>query len=178
MPTTTAGAGHGGTRNNGATVLKGGNIDDTLTVSNAPYEEITDGQDSGHGSVVFEVSTRTRRANASGTFAVMVAGLYVTRRIATSLAGVANTTLLTGASDFGRRSIHVNTTRRTYHITSWDYVTGAATFGGATNDDFNDDHAATPTRAVPGEYVFTDHAVAKSGPLATALQGDYERKTG
>jgi hypothetical protein len=176
--TTTAGATHGGTRNNGATVVKGGNIDSSLTVSNAPYTSVIDGQRTGYGSAPNEGSSWNQKAISGGTWAQMVEGSYVIRKVTTSLAGVANTTLLFGNSDYGRRSIHWKTSRRSYHITSWDYVTGEATKDPDTNDAFGDDHAATPTRAVPGEYVFTDHAIPLSGALAVPLQGDYEAKTG
>jgi len=178
MSTTTAGASHGGTRNDGATVVKGGNVDSSLTVSNVPYTSVLDAHSHGHGSAPSEASSWNQKAVSAGTWAQMVAGSYVLRKVTTTLAGVANTTLLFGNSDYGRNSIHVKTTRRSYHITSWDYVTGVATKGADTNDSFNDDHAATPTRAVPGEYTFTDHAIPLSGALAVPLSGDYEAKTG
>lgn len=179
MSTTTAGASHGGTRNNGATILKGGDIDNSGTVTNAPYEAIVSPNNTqGHGSKVNEGSSWNQKAVTGGTFAKMAAGSYVMRKVATTLAGVANTVLLFGSSDFGRRAIHLKTTRRSYHITSWNYVTGAATKGAATNDSFGADHAATPTRAVPGELVYTDHAIPKSGALAVPKQDDYKAKTG
>ena len=179
MSTTTAGAAHGGKRNNGATVLKGGAIDNSATVTNAPYTEITAPNNTqGHGSRPYEGASWNQKANASGSFAVMTPGKYVTRKIAEELAGVANTVLLFGSSDYGRRSIHVKTNRRSYQITDWSYITGAAQGVTTSNDDFGDDHAATPTRAIPGELVYTDHAIPKTGALAVPLQDDYKPKTG
>jgi|14BtaG_2_1085337.scaffolds.fasta_scaffold00598_10 hypothetical protein len=178
MSTTTAGASHGTTRNNGATVLKGGDIDTSATVTNAPYEGIVSFRSGKHGGEPNESSSHNQKAVSAGTWATMVAGSYVTRKIAETLAGVANTVLLFGNSDYGRRSIHYKTNRRSYQITDWSYITGAREGVTTSNDAFGDDHAATPTRAVPGELVYFDHAPAASGSLAVPLYDDYEEKTG
>jgi hypothetical protein len=93
------------------------------------------------------------------------------------IAGTASIFMNSGAADFGRRSIHSKTNRRTVHITSWNYETGAATKGADTDDSFGADHAATPTRAIPGEFQYTDHGMAKTGTLAVPTQADYPAKT-
>lgn len=189
MATTTAGASHGGKRNNGATVLYGGDVGDNAPVTNAPDRSILGHHSGKHGAVVVQsANLGTHKGYSAGTFAYrMEAGKVVGMRMAESISGVANDILLSGAGDFGRRNVHWIEKHRRLHITSWDYVTGAATKGGNAGDAANFhnvrgsghiDDAAHPTRAIPGELVYTDHGLAKSGSLAVATQADYDEKTG
>ena len=163
-------------KDNGATIPRGGNIDSSSTVTNAP-DNVTQGAGSNGGTQPVASATLGTQAAVSGqAFARQdVAGQFVMRTYG-FIHGAASNMLNSGASDFGRRAIHSKTNRRSYHITSWDYATGAATKGADTNDDFNDDHAATPTRAIPGEFTYTDRGIAKSGALAVPLNADYEAK--
>ena len=168
-------------RNNGAVVPRGGAITTGSPVTSAP-DTLTQGyQSKGVGGTTPLSKTGanigTQKAVSAGTFARnMFAGQFVMTRYG-FVGGSASTFLNSGAADFGRRAIHVKENRRSYHITSWNYVTGAATKAGDTNDDFLTDHAARPTRAIPGEFVYTDHGMAKSGSLAVPLQDDYDAKT-
>lgn len=163
-------------RNNGATVSRGGAITTGSPVTNAP-DSTVQGYQKGNGSVVIaKASQGTGKAVSANAFSRnMVSGQYIMMRYG-YLAGSATNFMNSGAGDFGRRAIHSLTTRETYHITSWNYVTGAATKGVNTTDDFGADHAAAPTRAVPGEFQYTDHGMAKSGSLAVPTLADYEKK--
>jgi hypothetical protein len=160
----------------------GGNIDGK-NVTNAPNEEILGYRSGLHGAAVVE-GVATHKPLSGGEFARMREGLYVTRRIAESLAGVDNDVLLSGASDFGRRSIHFLESNRRIDIVDWSYITGEATFGGSEGDLFNYhnirgsgdiDDAAHPTRAVPGELVYTDTHLAIDGVPKSDV---YKPKTG
>lgn len=168
-------------RNNGAVVPRGGAITTGSPVTSAP-DNLTQGYTSrgvGGTTVLSKTGANigTQKAVSAGTFQRnMFAGQYVMYRYG-FVGGSASTFLNSGAADFGRRAIHVKTNRRSYHITSWNYVTGAATKGADTDDNLGDDHAATPTRAIPGEFVYTDHGQAKTGSLAIPLQANYEAKT-
>lgn len=164
------------TRNNGATVARGGAITTGSPVTNAP-DNVVQGYQKGNGSVVIsKASQGTGKAVSANAFArSMVSGQYVMMRYG-YIAGNATNFLNSGAGDFGRRSIHYQTFRTSYHITSWNYVTGAATKGANTTDDFGADNAATPTRAIPGEFQYSDHGLAKSGALAVPVMADYEAK--
>lgn len=168
-------------RNNGATVPGGGAIVTGGPVSSAP-DNLTQGYTSkgvGGTSVISQTGSNigTQKAVTGAAFArQMVAGQYVMMRYG-FIAGSSNTFLNSGAADFGRRAINYKENRRTYHITSWNYLTGAATKGAPTNDDFGQDHAARPTRAIPGELTFTDRGIATSGSLAVPLNDDYDAKT-
>lgn len=169
-------------RNNGATVPRGGAIATGGPVTSAP-DNLTQGYNSkgvGGTSVISQTGSNigTQKAVSANTFArTMVAGQFVMMRYG-YIAGSQTNFLNSAAGDFGRRSIHYKENRRSYHITSWSYTTGAATKGAPTNDDFGRDDAARPTRAIPGELTFTDHGLAKSGSLAVPLNTDYPAKTG
>jgi len=52
-------------------------------------------------------NVNAEKAISGGTWDYQAAGSYVVRRMATTINGSANTVLNSGASDFGRRSIHV-----------------------------------------------------------------------
>lgn len=79
-----------------------------------------------------------------------------------TLAGVAKTTHNTPASDYGRRGIHRQVTARRIDISGWNYLTGAATFGGNRGAVYTQyapqggtvDDASNPTIGVPGELVY------------------------
>jgi hypothetical protein len=169
-------------RNNGAVVPRGGAIVTGGPVTSAP-DTLTQGYTSrgvGGTTVLSKTGANigTQKAVTANAFArQMVAGQYVMMRYG-YIAGSATNFLNSGAADFGRRSIHGKTNRRSYHITSWNYVTGAATKGADTNDDMGSDHAAIPTRAIPGELTYTDHGMAATGALAVPLNDDYDAKTG
>lgn len=169
-------------RNNGATVPRGGAIATGGPVTSAP-DNLTQGYTSkgvGGTGVLSKTGSNigTQKAVSANAFARnMVAGQFVMMRYG-YIAGSATNFLNSGAADFGRRSIHYKENRRSYHITSWNYETGAATKGADTNDTFGNDDAARPTRAIPGELTFTDRGIAKSGSLAIPLSTDYPAKTG
>lgn len=169
-------------RNNGMTIPGGGTTTAGTPVSNTSKSLIQGYLSRGVGGTAPALkngsNVGTDDAITTRAFAYpMAAGKFVMTRYG-FVGGVANTLLNSGASDTGRRSIHYKTNRRSYHITSWNYETGAATKGAPTNDNFGADHAATPTRAIPGELQYTDHGMAKSGALAIPLMDDYEAKTG
>lgn len=169
-------------KNNGATVPRGGAIVTGGPVTSAP-DNLTQGYTSkgvGGTSVLSKTGSNigTQKAVTANAFArQMVAGQYVMMRYG-YIAGSSTNFLNSGAADFGRRSINYKENRRSYHITSWNYETGAATKSGDTNDDFGRDDAARPTRAIPGELTFTEHGMAATGALAVPLNTDYPAKTG
>lgn len=180
--------------NNGATVVYGGNVDGSNTVTNAPGLTHIGYRSGVSGTVPGEsADLGTTTAKGAGTFAyLMQAGKFIGKRMSTEINGVANTVLISGGGYKGTRSaIHYLETTRALGVNSWDYVTGAITKGGTAGDEVNyidpavaggataaADGAARPTRAIPGELVITDHSMAKSGDLAVALTVNYSPKTG
>jgi hypothetical protein len=181
------------TRNNGATVLGGGNIDtSTNTVSSAPsLKSFLDNHSHVVGSRVL-ASTGTKwksgitTGKGSGTLAYQPTKedpQFLIRHVASKVNNISNTVLYSGASDkAGRRAINHLAKNHRYDITSIDYKTGIATKGGSAGDAFNyvqvgdgttaaTDDAATPTRAIPGELVYMYGAL-------TPKQDDYKAKTG
>lgn len=124
-----------------------------------------------------------------GNFATMTKGKYVAKKLTEELAGVANTVLVTGASDFGqRRSINKFEAVRNTFLHSWTWTstgegvlaytytknnstTGLYDIADATDDPTTGDNAAMPTRAVPGELVYRHGS-------NTPVQANYRAKTG
>lgn len=120
LGTTVAGGGTtaGSTKNNGGVVLRGGTIASSRWTSKAvaydynPIGTIVYLSDTGNiplasGATNFSERNVTFKAVSGGNFATMTKGSYVAKRLTTTLAGVANTTLLSGGASYGiRRSIH------------------------------------------------------------------------
>lgn len=170
-------------KNNGATVFYGGtadgkNVTNVLSLETAGY------WGRKNVGVVESSNIATTYALSAGNFAKMTAGRYVIMRNCSYLAGTSNTTLQSGAGDFGRRPINWSESARRLHITSWNYATGVATKGGSAGASYDYvnigttthiDHAAHPTRAIPGELTVTDHHLARD---ATPTNKDYPAKTG
>jgi len=145
-------------RDNGATVLMGGNIDSSSTVTQALAQDVTGAGRRDQPRVQKSAYVGTTHANASGTFAILAAGHYVVKggNITTQLAGVAYRGLRGAGNQNQIRGIHFLWTRKTVLIDSWDYATGAATanVGNPSADDFDINAAfAAPTRALPGNVI-------------------------
>lgn len=179
LPYTTARSGRP-YRNNGATIPRAGAIESNSPITNAP-DNVTQGYASrGVGGTTIVDTGATEKAVSSGTFARnMVAGQFVMMRYG-FIGGSSTNFLNSGAADFGRRSIHYKEGIRTRKVVTagWNYVTGQPlTTPSMSNDSFGQDDAARPTRAIPGEFVFTDRGLAKSGALAVPLVTDYPAKT-
>ncbi len=158
------------TNNAGGSFIGGG----TTTSSN--MDAIRSRKGSLYGQQ-FTVSTTLGAAKAlsGGPLSSMTAGKYVIMRNTTELATVAKTNLQSGGSrpEF-RRSIHSIQNARAafmsaYTITGGDGQTVSYTID-TTNTTFADDHAAAPTRAVPGEFVY------KTGSKIP-VQADYVART-
>ncbi len=152
-------------RNNGATIVFGGNIDSSGTVTNAPSTTIFGKSKThkGHNLPVQRTGTNigTQTAGAGGPFAFnMVGGAVIGKRMTTTVNGEANTVLLSGGHPIGvhRGSghaaahgigagisplnyavyvpIHFQEVNQALGVNTWDYVTGAITKGGTAGDRF------------------------------------------
>jgi hypothetical protein len=136
------------TKNNSSAILYGGNlsVEKTFDLGNNTQ---------GGGSVVpsATATSGTDTALDSGEFAHQTVDQVIAIRSATSFAGIANTALLSGAGNSGRKSVNSLNSRRTVHITSWNYATGVATKGSNTTDSFGADYAADDNLAAPGFIV-------------------------
>lgn len=71
----------------------------------------------------------------TGSFGQQTNG-YIGPFLTSYVAGVANTTLRIPGSNSRHRSVHPARGNYRYDITSWDYVTGAATKGGSAGQAF------------------------------------------
>lgn len=149
------------------------------------------------GSTVIDGSTSgpATVANSSAAIAYIAAGEYAIKRVTTTVAGISNTTLRSGALQPGRiRAIKSrDSVRDTLVATAiragnWNIYTGTfSSAPSASTDGLGDvagnasggsDNAANPTQAVPGELVYRVSGRATGGGSAGdgAFQDDYERK--
>lgn len=159
-------------RDNGATVIMGGAIDSSPTVTQALAQSITGAGRKKQPGPIESAHTGAQKANAAGTFAVLTANHWVMKggNITTQLAGVAYRGLRGAGNQNQIRGIHTLLTRKTVLIDSWDYATGAATFnvGNPSDDDFDINSSfAVPTRALPGNVITLD--TGRETPTTTAL---------
>jgi len=159
-------------RDNGATVLMGGAIDSSATVTNAPDLAITGAGRRAQPKPVESAQVGTTKSVTAGTFAKLAAGQYIVKggNITTVLAGVAYRGLRGAGNQNQIRGIHTLLTRKTVLIDSWDYATGAATLSGSnpSDDDFDiDGDYAIPTRALPGNVITLP--TGRETPTTTAL---------
>ena len=153
--------GSGSQKDDGGVVLYGG------TIASTRWTRITETQNCD----TFETSSRVLPTSAghmhkpvsAGVYASMEAGFYVVRGMCTRIAQTSNTVLNSGASSHFRFPIKFSESARRLHITAWNAVTGAPTYGGNRGDSYNYgnidsgtyiDQAAHPSRAVPGELVY------------------------
>lgn len=166
-------------RNNGASIIYGqvrGNV-----VTNAPGRLLV-GATKGvmnhpippnanplMGNAIKAITAGPFATNRNGTGTYMIKG--VTRTIAT----VANTALLWGPANRGRRSIALNehnNTRRVSEVT-FNYATGQpSATPRVTVDNFGTDTAARPSRAVPG------HLLYMAGTKTPVTTKNYQARTG
>jgi len=161
-------------KNNGATVVYGGNATTTGTtingpnVSNVPFTGVVARQTATpYGSKVPNPQSNAEIAagtDTSATFQPIAAGNFATMDLTSylmrgssaqvTLAGVANTLLNSTARRGRHRSINYKESDRCIHISGWDYATGTATITSVESVSFGNDHAARPTQAVPGEWQY------------------------
>ncbi len=182
MPSNTPGGGPyfraakgSGVKNNGGTVLYGGNINTTLNnVTQALGLTVVGFRSGANGSILSPAFVPTAgtygircTTNAvSGDYGKMTAGKYIMIRFTSQIAGTASSLLNSGAADFGRLPYpgNVSDRIRTQRILlngGWNYVTGKLALGFGRND-FGDvlTHESFPTRAVPGRILYRTSGVS------------------
>lgn len=166
-------------KDNGGTVLMGGNISSDGAITNAPGMAIT-GAGGRQPPGVLD-GTAVDLAQSTGTLAVLKAGHYIMKggNVTSELAGVAYRGLRGGGNqnqNTGGNASRLAITRTTVMITSWDYATGAATFadqnpapvaGGSGDFGGVNGTYTVPTRALPGNVVTLPDG--RETPTTTAL---------
>jgi hypothetical protein len=184
MATTTA-KGSGVKKNNGGTIAYGGNVSASGPLSQVGFTTLNFENRFGGSKIPNAETDETIAAGtgttglykpfSSGTYAYQVAGKYLIRGYTTTISGVANTVLQSGASDFGTRKsiMKIEQFRRTHEAT-WNWITGQPSTKTAETDyagqSGTTDHAARPTRAIPGEFVIMETGTTPS-------YKDYSKKT-
>lgn len=115
---------------------------------------------------------------SAGPFSNLEAGKYIAKKLTSTIAGQSNTFLRSGAADVGLRApVHKFYGYQRLNITSWDYVTGEATVGGAAGATV----LASGTNGVTGKAA--DQAYGPPGELvyrtgkSTPTQDDFKSST-
>ena len=162
-------------KNNGGTVIKGGNA---TTTTGSPFTSNKSLIDMAvvtpygsqialsSGSTGSSGNVGTFKSLTSGTFAYrMVAGRYIMKRATAFVNGSASTFLTSGASESAERTMNpaVLETGRTLGsgaTASFDVFTGTLTKGGnyGGSMSWGTDNEARPTNAVPGELAYKTSA--------------------
>lgn len=154
-------------KNDGSTIVKAGAVASTdLNINNRTLLQNTSGTVEYGSKVVAAGASPASSGNlgrgpgiTGGTFNKgNTAGVYIAKKLSTTINGSANNVLLSGASDFGgARSVNSLTTTRRLDEDSWDYVTGRVTKGNNAGDlvSFGADHTVLySTNDVPGELTY------------------------
>lgn len=150
-------------RNNGGTVLMGGNIQSGYAAgAQTPVSQVLTNAFMGIkplGNVVplNPLGEGVAKALSAGTFATMTAGSFIGMRYSNgAIAGIANTLLAGGAGWSARRSENsfVNPVRTQSYIMTggWNYTTGQPIRRTDVNDTFLTE--TPPTMALPGRLTF------------------------
>ena len=143
------------TKNNFGTIKKGGNL--------AATDKWAVDQLSFPVNMVLNYpsieSPHVAKPLSAGTFLYGPGQLI--RRVTSAISGVADTVLLSGASDYGlRRAIHFIESLKTSFLSSWSWTTdnnGNVNYTAVVdtgNQNFSQDDAAHPSAAVPGELIY------------------------
>jgi hypothetical protein len=157
-------------------VLNGGNISANGPVTVAPGIDYM-GFDSKGQPYVAEgdkTSFGISEVNAAGNWDVDGSEDLIAKGggVTSQLAGVSYNGLKSGGVNM-QRQVNKRESVKTVHILSWDYATGAATYGtpAVTTDALGNDDAARMTRAIPGEFVYIANG-------KTPVNDTYDAKTG
>ena len=198
----------GVTKNNGSTIVNAGNVPvTTKTINDAGFGKVIGDGEGRYKGTPGNRKQRTPSAGnfsapsnggvitakGSGTFAYDNAkGDFIGIRMTSMVNGIANESLLSGGSAKGqfRGSLHGLESYHTLpkYTTNADGSHASTTSAGGVSTNYIDsagngstastDSAANPTRAIPGELVYTGSSKAGSGSLAVPTQDDYKAKTG
>lgn len=168
-------------KNNGSTILNGGNVASTVDTNALTLAETTVSDQTGGPKII---SNQTKKILSGGTFKStqpMVDGVYIGRTYGNmEIAGTASNLLKSG-SDVTRRSYHTAFRQEAVGITDVSAFTGTVTYDAGKQGSgvqFIDpatgsqiDFEAFPTDAVPGELVYMVKGIDPT-------QANYEKRTG
>lgn len=161
-------------------IFAAGNVANTTLFQNLT---IRDSAQNSSSQVTLPAQTTTagaRKPYSAGTYGYQAKNKYVVRGMSDTISGVTSSIVRIPGSDYYRNPLATFQGYRRINITSWNYVTGAATKGGNAGDlvkfhdiGANNDNLTAepyPTRAVPGELVYRTGA-------SLPVQDDYNPKT-
>jgi hypothetical protein len=107
---------------------------------------------------VYSATSGNTKVLSGGTFAYDAKpGEIIALGACSKINGSASSALSFTGKAAIRKNINGIIARRSMHITSWNYATGAATKGANTTDSFGTDYAITVSAAVPGNIVYLEN---------------------
>lgn len=202
-PASTTANGANPQRNSGGTILDGGSTTASSAVTNSlahgrTFNDRGNGPRENSGSALQHAA----KANSAGSrvFAYHADGKYVIRRVSDTLTGVSNDVMVSGGSNHPRRSIHWRGNQfganllaghragewrplgigkdhlGTPQRTNWSSarVSADENYAGVNGSlSATADHAAQPSRAIPGELVYLENHVTWSDNYI-----DYKARSG
>ena len=149
-------------RRNSMTLINVGNANPIVT-KNLDRNEILGYHNANPGNTVKVISNYISKGVTAGRIGSMTSGKYVIIGNTPELAGVASTVLKNSSSLGVRKSIHkIEGITTLLQVTAGWKLDGTFVAAPSTSsDDFGKDHAARPTRTVPGEFTYTSNGMPK-----------------
>lgn len=145
-------------------ILTAGNITDITKWADLSLRNAAKNSSTQDTKLAQTTTAGVTKPYSSGTFLYQAKNKYVIRSVSDTISGVTNDIVRIVGSDYNRKSWSPSYGNRRYHITSWNYVTGAATKGGNAGDlvKFHDIAAnnnnlaveAMSPNVIPGEFTY------------------------
>lgn len=159
------------TRNNRGVIRHGGTLATTKFISKPIAETVP------RASNLVNDGEDIDTPKVGGAYNAQRAGEYVMMKVTNKIAGVTDTTLRSGAADFGhRRPINYVESIRTSFLSNWGWAStaeGNLVYSGTvttTDNSYGTDNAAHPSSAIPGSLIYRT-----GSPLVT--ETNYSRRT-
>lgn len=145
-------------------ILAAGNIGDTSKWADLSLRNTAKNNTTQDTQIAQTATSGVTKPYSAGTFLYQAKNKYIIRSVSDSISGVTTSILRIVGSDYNRVAHSPSRGNRRYNITSWNYVTGAATKGVNAGDlvkfhdiAANDDNLAVEAMApnvIPGEFTY------------------------
>ena len=145
----------------GGTIVNGGNVSSGSDNNVIGTTELS----TRHKFIDVVTSSTVKKSISAGDFGNIHAGSYIIIGVTSTIAGVANTSILSpGSLALPENALHYGKGENRVHITDVSFLTGAATYGGSAGDRYTYLDPSTgstigsevePTRSVPGKFTYT-----------------------
>jgi len=145
-------------------IMAAGAVSDTTKWADLSLRNTAKNNASQDTTVAQTTTAGVRKPYSAGTFLYQVKNKYVIRSVSDTISGVTTNIVRLVGSDYNRVAHSPSRGNRRYNITSWNYVTGAATKGVNAGDQVNfhdiaanNDNLSVEVMApnvIPGEFTY------------------------